>query len=608
MKGGTAHVTQQQMHYWCLTNRSYFILLKEAQMKKSLYISLLLALALVAANPGSVSAQSTTDTVYIPGAQSLNISKIINADTAVTKPRVYVLDRGAIYYIETAFEVTHSAKFMAKGTAARPPVLAPAIRADGSSEEWFFKFTKKGIKVEVNDMYLLSMRSDGKTLGWSRAMWIGADSIQLRINHVVFDGWTEAGIRAEGGRFFKLVVQNSHFRNLLHSSSYFGGQPFMTDDYGHTDTTVFKNNTFFACNAYLWSVRGVSPYSLFEHNSVVYGAVNPFLLTRADNVYIKNNLFYDMHAWGGDPEQVIGGWFLNYPDTVSSGILQIRKKFTYKGYATTGPEVSYANLGVPYNPANRTYIAQNNAYFWDSKITGFYQKWNDTVKTYDSVEVITGPKQYLKRVLAMPRWINDLGLEAYDSLKNPQSWDYSSHVNISNNLNVDPQFSDADTKGHADSLVAYVKRIATRQLDNRWDYKIAFPPKWPVPENLVYTNATLKVGGSDGKPLGDLNWFGMATTVRDNGGVTPTEFSLAQNYPNPFNPSTTIKFKLSAKAMTTLKVYNVIGQEVASLINGEIAAGNHEVDFDASHLSSGVYFYTLHAGNFVETKKMMLMK
>ncbi len=577
-------------------------------MKRSLYIILFVGLALFAANPSTVSAQSTTDTVFIPGAQSLNISKIINADTSVTAPRVYVLDRGAIYYIETAFEITHSAKFIARGTAARPPILAPATRADGSSEEWFFKFIKKGIKIEVSDMYLLSMTSAKKTLGWSRGMWIGADSISLKLNKVVFDGWTEACIRAEGGRFYKLKVENCHFRNILHSSSYFGGQPFMTDNNSHTDTTIFRNNTFFATNAYLWSVRGVSPYSLFEHNTVVYGAVNPFLIRTGNNLHIKNNLFYDMHAWGGDPEQVIGGSFLNYPDTASSGILQLRKQMTYKGYATTGPEIHYTDLGAPYVPSNRTYLAQNNGYFWDSKITGFYTKWNDTVTVYDSVEVITGPKQYLKRKLSMPRWINDLGLEVYDSLKNPQSWDYSSKVNISNNFNTDPQFTDAGVVGHADSLVAYVKRIATRQLDNRWDYKLNFPPTWPLPENLAYANAAFKTAGTDGKPLGDLNWFGMATSVRNSGGVTPEEFSLSQNYPNPFNPNTTIKFKLSAASMTTLKVYNIIGQEVATLVNGVIAAGNHEVDFDASVMSSGVYFYTLRSGSFVETKKMTLMK
>jgi spore coat protein A len=87
-----------------------------------------------------------------------------------------------------------------------------------------------------------------------------------------------------------------------------------------------------------------------------------------------------------------------------------------------------------------------------------------------------------------------------------------------------------------------------------------------------------------------------------------TEFSLDQNYPNPFNPSTTINFTIPQNTQVTLKIYDVLGSEVSTLINQVVPAGNHEVQFDAIGLPSGVYFYNLSAGKFVENKKMMLMK
>jgi spore coat protein A len=87
-----------------------------------------------------------------------------------------------------------------------------------------------------------------------------------------------------------------------------------------------------------------------------------------------------------------------------------------------------------------------------------------------------------------------------------------------------------------------------------------------------------------------------------------TEYSLDQNYPNPFNPSTTINFSVPDKSQVTLKIFDVLGNEVSTLINQEIPGGNHEVHFDATGLPSGVYFYNLTAGNFVENKKMMLLK
>ena len=88
----------------------------------------------------------------------------------------------------------------------------------------------------------------------------------------------------------------------------------------------------------------------------------------------------------------------------------------------------------------------------------------------------------------------------------------------------------------------------------------------------------------------------------------PVEFSLGQNYPNPFNPNTVIKFSVPTEGMFTLSVYNAIGQKVAVLVNEITKAGHHEVVFDASKLSSGVYFYKAESGKFSAIKKMMLLK
>jgi len=86
------------------------------------------------------------------------------------------------------------------------------------------------------------------------------------------------------------------------------------------------------------------------------------------------------------------------------------------------------------------------------------------------------------------------------------------------------------------------------------------------------------------------------------------KYSLSQNYPNPFNPSTIISFTLARSSFVTLKIYNILGNEVTTLVNEVIPGGNHQIEFDASGLSSGVYLYTITAGDFAETKKMLLMK
>ena len=90
--------------------------------------------------------------------------------------------------------------------------------------------------------------------------------------------------------------------------------------------------------------------------------------------------------------------------------------------------------------------------------------------------------------------------------------------------------------------------------------------------------------------------------------VLPEKYNLNQNYPNPFNPTTTISYSIPENEYVTLSIYDALGKEVAVLDNGFRTAGNYSHTFDASNLSSGMYFYTIRSGNFVQTKKMLLMK
>ena len=97
------------------------------------------------------------------------------------------------------------------------------------------------------------------------------------------------------------------------------------------------------------------------------------------------------------------------------------------------------------------------------------------------------------------------------------------------------------------------------------------------------------------------------TSVKQNN-VVINNFELNQNYPNPFNPTTIISFTIPNESRVTLKVFNILGKEVATLLDGEKSAGNYNITFNGSNLASGVYFYQLRAGNFTSTKKLILMK
>ncbi|WP_168026820.1 T9SS type A sorting domain-containing protein [Ignavibacterium album] len=148
--------------------------------------------------------------------------------------------------------------------------------------------------------------------------------------------------------------------------------------------------------------------------------------------------------------------------------------------------------------------------------------------------------------------------------------------------------------------------------------------------HLAQYLATTTSGGSTTDWLFSMYWYEAGNTTDSVNNVNPTvvyvatvpvrvvssigdnsfpvSFELAQNYPNPFNPSTNIKYSIAERSNVTIKVYDMLGSEVATLVNQVQDAGTHNVVFNASNLASGMYVYTINAGNFTATKKMMLLK
>jgi hypothetical protein len=105
-----------------------------------------------------------------------------------------------------------------------------------------------------------------------------------------------------------------------------------------------------------------------------------------------------------------------------------------------------------------------------------------------------------------------------------------------------------------------------------------------------------------------FSYFGLITNVEDEYYDIISDYKLMQNYPNPFNPATKITFYIPSDSHVFIKVFDILGKEIATLVNDNLSAGKHEIDFNASKLSSGIYFYTLNAGSFVSSKKMVLIK
>ena len=134
------------------------------------------------------------------------------------------------------------------------------------------------------------------------------------------------------------------------------------------------------------------------------------------------------------------------------------------------------------------------------------------------------------------------------------------------------------------------------------------------PKEYSFTDKNLNTGNYSYrlKQIDNDGKFEYSNSVFVEINNQPQEFALYQNYPNPFNPSTRIQYQVSSIAHVTLKVYDVLGNEISTLVNEEQPAGSYEVEFDASsgiqNLASGIYFYQLKAGGFNVSKKMLLLE
>jgi subtilisin-like proprotein convertase family protein len=124
----------------------------------------------------------------------------------------------------------------------------------------------------------------------------------------------------------------------------------------------------------------------------------------------------------------------------------------------------------------------------------------------------------------------------------------------------------------------------------------------------------LKINDDAGGDTGRVYFWGIQINnqalvgVQEVAGLTPQQFSLDQNYPNPFNPTTAIQFSVPVQSFVTVKIYDILGREVRTLVNEAKTPGTYKVMFDGNGLASGTYFYRMEAGHFIETKKLLLLK
>jgi hypothetical protein len=359
---------------------------------------------------------------------------------------------------------------------------------------------------------------------------------------------------------------------------------------GSSGDTIWCENNTFENMGFVYQTQGIPVHrTYYNHNTFVNVAKFAFLEAYWTWFVCTNNVFVNCHFTGERVADRVG------QDT--DGLLY-------------GAVLNVDTLNSPVDNVSemqRVLIFQNNSNYTDTWFQTFYNAYNDTVPATAIARWILPEPLMNARSAAF----FDPALFPHPNMKMANIYD-----------NADPGFTVAPT--NKDSILAFLRLEYGPGANVNWGFHYDINAVWPLTENLAYSNSTLKTAGMRGYPLGDLNWFpsqlatwksaddwaviSLLTAVKEQPGNVPVGYVLDQNYPNPFNPTTQINYSIPQSGHLTLKVFNVLGQEVATLFSGVQNAGNYQATFEGSKFASGVYYYRLQAGDLSITKKMVLMK
>ena len=476
-------------------------------------------------------------------------------------------------------------------------------------------------EIKMKNIWLLWASLDGTRYGSTIRVGDSAtvSGGRCEFDNVMFDyvNQSSSGAVQPYATNFKGFFNNCYFRNCtdVHFRYYSRAVSVPYAATGlHVDSLMFENCTFANIGYVYMQEAGVYGDNVFFDHCTFYNVVMYALESGWwHNMYVTNSLFINTFMYGRIPSAPGGanGGTIDIVPIDSSSI-------------STG-----FGFDVPFTEADRHVLFVNNNYYLEPWLIDWMVNCPSSKSKH---------QQRLDDDIPVPQpMFNGLTITMFDSTNTDGSkaWPYMNKANLDS---LDPGFINPPI--NVDSLKDFLNRKWSDNTNIQWAWNFAQYDTnggqiWPLKEDLSYTNEVLKTAAMGGFPLGDLRWWPDQYTqwtaqegaelarintwletgtdpgavgVKEVKGSVPFEFKLSQNYPNPFNPETKIEYSVPKSAFVTLKVYNLLGQEVATLFSGNQKTGNYEATFNGANLASGVYMYRLQSDNVTITKKFVLMK
>lgn len=528
----------------------------------------------------------------------------------ITAAGVYTVEAGKAYAFDGRIDLTFDVTIQGPDegwimTVANPAVLVNTPASDGAARTFFE--LKEGGSLTLKNVLLSGNNNNDEVGGGFVANTGGSKMI---VDNCAFADWQDFALRNQN-KGDSISITNSVFINGVRlRNSPWGGFPLRMDV--ACDNVLLENNSVVNSGRLLANSGPFNNASVHEMHNTYLNQTVAGHEQRANEFITANNIFYNYHFIG-------------------------RKTEGHSSGASNTYDASFTTWN----------------YFADSK------------DALDSVSLYLGQNLFY-REQAIADWFETVG---GDSLATSLLWehpDVDSFIITDDNYTIGTNYAEIDPgftvhPGNTDAIVGHINGNWTDPTADWVDWRSASPVtfgddgfpvlNWPPLFDLSYSNTYLQTAGTDGLPLGDLNWFSdkkaeyvanrdaIITSLRDsivnaiavydpltmdNTPMITTEqvTSIEQlvpgqvylsNYPNPFRQITTIQFVLEQQSKVALGVYNLLGEKVFELNQNRLPSGTHTFDFDASNLSSGIYLYKINATgingqNYVATKKMILSR
>jgi hypothetical protein len=529
------------------------------------------------------------------------INDIIMGDTLSTGERadldrVYVLQRGGVWFFNGVIRnIEWPLRIKAEDGDGPLPIIYGTIEQGGTNVPIDFIDAQGDIyltNIAVNGIFDLDPEYASFTYGAPKELvvfWTAGD-YTMTVKGCIFENAYQANLRTFGG------IRSVNVTDCIFANN--GTAPWQSISNGRAvdlrntscDTLLMVNNTFVNTNdrivRHIASTARLNTF-IFEHNTIVnnggrYGVLAMGLI--GDKVQIRNNLFVDPMAFGADTISQRQWDFKENGEPFSETITdKVKMSWLYSQHE----ETAYGT----------NFDIKNNYWYNSPEVAAVWE----TIKT-----------QFGNSTLQAAPFMTDF-IES--QLDDPST----AFTELTNGITF------TDAPGPMDGMVYWNLSPAPEGCGGNSNGGTAFQDF--DRRTTVYHRDTLDcsyptasaayTGAQGGYPAGDLNWFPTKKAEWEAaGGWTdieyvndiPTDFSLSQNYPNPFNPSTKISFSIPVESKVKLQVFDILGRQVATLVNGMQQAGTYSVDFNASDLASGVYVYKLSTQDYTVSKKMLLMK